>query len=68
MFVDLRGDRDILVPKTFQEDPRVLCVSLFAAVKSDHSNFGPEFVGLDKGKGYTINIDLPQVFTSALFF
>ena len=59
MFIDLRARPDSEIQKTFQEDSRVLCSSLWAA--PDQPTIESDFVGLNKAKGFTINLNLPMV-------
>lgn len=67
MFVDWRIQQNNEIQDAFQQESNILCVSLRAPNDSNQSTFNPEFVGLDKGKGFTVNINLPQVITFHAF-
>lgn len=54
MFIDMRSHPDHEIQKSFQEDARVLCASLYSGLAS----IGIEFVELNVAKGFTISIGL----------
>lgn len=62
LFVDLKTNRDPQVQKAFEESTKVLCVTL--GIEHDDPNpsvFATDFVGANEAKGFTVNVNLPQV-------